>query len=288
LTVGQDTLVRLLKNAVGFGVCWIDGFGVRWMDHRVPFQRSAKLSSFSPTKYPPTAVHAVSDGHDTAERMLLTPLAGGFAPGGLAGRWMDHLVPFQRSMSISPERLAVLYDPTALQLLSDAHDTASRPQPAAPLGSAARSIDHLLPFQRSTSAPPLNATSPTAVQAVLEGQDTPARPAFWTLGVRRIDHLLPFQRSTRVESVRLVRDPTATQNLREAHDTFVNEPPGGVGAGWNDQLVPFQSPASATSGVGRPGKERLQASPTAVHAFLDGHDTARRPLRIQPAGIGMG
>ena len=82
--------------------------GVRRIDQLVPFQRAAIPHPF----HAPTAVHAFGDGHDTANRSLVV------APTGFGVGWIDQLVPFQLSASVSWWS-AMLLLPTAVQTLSD-------------------------------------------------------------------------------------------------------------------------------------------------------------------------
>jgi hypothetical protein len=91
-------------------------------------------------------VQALADAHDTPNRLLSDP------PVGLAVCSIDHLVPFQRSATVTwrwrpfPE-LA----PTAVQALADTHDTLSKTLWLPAL--AVCWIDHSVPFQRSARAP---------------------------------------------------------------------------------------------------------------------------------------
>src|SRR5437588_884580 len=55
------------------------GLGVRWIDHRLPFHRSA---SVTPTPRSPTAVQARGEVHETAYRESPSP--------GLGVAWSDH------------------------------------------------------------------------------------------------------------------------------------------------------------------------------------------------------
>jgi hypothetical protein len=65
------------------------------------------------------------------------------------------------------------------------------------------------------------------MHAVGAEQETPRTDrALGVLGVRWTDHLVPFQRS-----IELGSDPTATQNIGEAHDTPVKEPRRPAGDG---------------------------------------------------------
>jgi hypothetical protein len=55
----HDTLYKTINEAPV-------GFGGSWIDHDVPFHRSAKgSSSYVLVWKTPTAVHAVDDAHDT-------------------------------------------------------------------------------------------------------------------------------------------------------------------------------------------------------------------------------
>lgn len=112
-------------------------------------------------------------------------------------------------------------------------------------------INHLLPFQCSTSVEPLpSPPTPTAVQFVADTHDTPVSdPSPDGLGDRMIDHLLPFRRSTSVEP-RLPR-PTAVQSVADTHDTPVSAgltatlpKSGGLGEGVIDQADPFHCSTS--------------------------------------------
>jgi hypothetical protein len=97
-------------------------------------------------------------------------------------------------------------------------------------------MDHLLPFQRSTSVdllfgPPEN---PTAVQARFDVHDTASRTLPCDpggLGLRWIAHLLPFQRSTSVavpySPPATAESPTAVQARLDVHDTPLRVTPRG-------------------------------------------------------------
>jgi hypothetical protein len=63
-----------------------------------------------------------------------------------------------------------------MQALADVQDTPFKRLPSAPEGLGVVSIDHALPFHASarvSSAPELSSYAPTAVQALVEVQDTP-------------------------------------------------------------------------------------------------------------------
>ena len=61
----------------------------------------------------------LGDAHDTPSRLLLV------APAGFGVRWIDQLVPFHRSASVAAAPVRLVENPTAVQELSDAHDTPS-------------------------------------------------------------------------------------------------------------------------------------------------------------------
>ena len=78
------------------------GFGVAWMDHLVPFHRSARVMSVPErVNELPTATQAEDDVQSTA----LSALLG--APGGLGVDSTLQLVPFHRSarVTVRPSRL---------------------------------------------------------------------------------------------------------------------------------------------------------------------------------------
>jgi hypothetical protein len=71
--------------------------------------------------------------------------------------------------SLSPQDSS---DPTATHVLAEPHETSLSPK----LGSLNGWIDHRLPFHRSTNGAP-SLSEPTAVQALVEVQDTALRAA---------------------------------------------------------------------------------------------------------------
>ncbi len=110
---------------------------------------------------------------------------------------------------------------------------------------------------------------PTAVQAVVVGQETPAiepdRPL--RAGVDWINQLVPFQRSASVPMP--VAAPTAVQAVLDGHDTPLRTSPAPVGLGvlCADQLVPFHRTANVTAAV------LVVRLPTAVQNVAP-HETA--------------
>jgi hypothetical protein len=98
-------------------------------------------------------VHPLVDVHATPVSWL--------PPAGLALRWIDHFLPFQRSTSPRLEHGALLcgseqpgpvcQDPTAVHALPTVHETPLNPVKIAPAGLGVGSIDHFVPFQRWTN-----------------------------------------------------------------------------------------------------------------------------------------
>src|SRR5262249_8775613 len=112
--------------------------GVGWIDHRLPFQRSAN----APCVSDPTAVHTVVVGHETPSRMM---------PAGVGVCWIVQRQPAQRSAS-APwlPSLPSTTAPTAVHAYTDAHDTALSPAEPRIWGLGDCYRVHLMPFQRST------------------------------------------------------------------------------------------------------------------------------------------
>ena len=149
----------------------------------VPFHRSARITSLLLwlIKYQnPTAVQDLVDAHDTATSWLLV------APARCGVRWIDQLVPFHRSASVSSLFARSVKNPTAVQDLADAHDTARRLLLVAPAGFGVRWIDQLVPFHRSASVmlvPAWLVENPTAVQDLGDAHDTPGRSLYTPAGL---------------------------------------------------------------------------------------------------------
>jgi len=164
--------------------------GVAWTDHFAPFQCSARVSDLeSEILLSPTAVQEVADEQDTPSNSL--PLVTGF---GLD--CSTHLVPFQRSATVSNLEPVALLFPTAVQAVADEQDTPTRTPSLEPDGFGVGWTTHLLPFQRSASVP--LGPYPTAMQALAEEHDTPYRAPTFTRGIGWTTHFLPFQRSASV------------------------------------------------------------------------------------------
>jgi hypothetical protein len=85
-----------------------------------------------------------------------------------------------------------------MQAVVEGHDTASSSPPYGMKGADVVSTDHLVPSHRSAnvSSLVLVKTTPTAVHALVNVQDTPLKTVFGdgiTLGA--LDQRVPFQRS---------------------------------------------------------------------------------------------
>jgi hypothetical protein len=130
-------------------------------------------------------------------------------------------------------------------------------------------------------------TSPTAVQAEGEEQETPLKKSpFLSVpdGVSGdcVVQVVPSQRSaSSPESVL----PTAVQAEAEVHETAPRKYPGlcEVGDGWRLQVVPFHCSATVPSAL----NEVSRMLPTAMHAVADVHETPVRKLFGTPAGAGI-
>ena len=158
-------------------------------------------------------------------------------------------------------------DPTALQVVDEAHETPLKRLLSEPAGLGVLAIVQVRPFQRSARVEVAELSSepvkPVAVQAVAEWHETalnlsflvPARRgASWTAQV------LPFQCSasswvdTSLGPLGGLKKPTAMQLLAEVHETPVKVlealGPGlyGLGASWTAQVRPFQCSTSRATG----------------------------------------
>jgi hypothetical protein len=152
------------------------GFGVGWIDQLVPSRRCASVTSTSaPLVKNPTAVQESTREHEIPANWPYVP------PAGLGLRWIDQLVPFHRSASITSllGRPMWYQSPTAVHDRRDGHDTAMSRLLVAPLGVGVRWIDQARPFHRSAkvlSLPARLVEDPTAVQDRGDVHDTPRRP----------------------------------------------------------------------------------------------------------------
>ena len=125
------------------------------MDHAVPFQCSASV--WPSLLLLPTPVQLVALGHETPLRIVaVEPLGFGLAT-------IVQLVPSQCSAKVCGASFVPPL-PTALQLVSLAHDTPFRLGTVEPSGLGLVSIDHPVPLQCSTKVcrPELVEKFPTA------------------------------------------------------------------------------------------------------------------------------
>ena len=152
----------MLKSPGSGGTCTAR-LGVCSMDQLLPSQDSAKVI---PPRLPleslvPTAMHAATDVHDTADKKLPPPNPW---IAGLGVGWSDQAFPSQASASVKVWTSRILptatslVEPTATQLLGEVHDTPLSALPRLPLGGGGRrtgfgvaSTDQLVPFHTSAN-----------------------------------------------------------------------------------------------------------------------------------------
>jgi hypothetical protein len=158
--------------------------GVDWTDQRVPFHRSASVTTAFPelSVLAPTAVQDDGEVHAT----LLKKLPG--APVGIGTVCRCQRAPSHRSEKSptgKPELLnavpAAMHDDAVVQL------TPNRAAAGAPAGTGVAWMLHRVPFHRSARGvePGANGlAAPTAVHADADVQDTPKRaPPLAGLGI---------------------------------------------------------------------------------------------------------
>jgi hypothetical protein len=120
------------------------GTGTDWRTHCVPFHRSANGTRFpEPLMKYPTAVHAVADVQETAEKAVVV------APAGLGVALTVQVLPFHRSANGRAGPEESLESPTAMHAVAVGHDTARNAAKTAPVGLGVDWTDQLVPFQRS-------------------------------------------------------------------------------------------------------------------------------------------
>jgi len=149
------------------------GYRVSSIDQRLPSQRSASITSKPVTAKNPTAVHDVGAAHETPVSWTAVVVSG------VGVRWSAHREPFQRSANgaASPDRSVEW--PTAVHAQGDVHETPDRKLTLAPAGPVVGSSLQRRPSQRSASVVPvvprLSPECPTAMHAVVDEHETPAR-----------------------------------------------------------------------------------------------------------------
>src|SRR5437764_8513518 len=124
------------------------------------------------------------------------------------------------------------------------------------------------------------------MQAFEAVQDTPlSRTSRPPPGERTLSstQFVPFHTSAQVPVVLV---PTASHEAGDVQDTelsWVAGSSGGLGVFLTTQLVPFQCSANGVWLA-----EPLVKNPTAMHDFVEGHDTLIRKLRTAPGGFCVG
>jgi len=257
------------------------GFGVGWMRHAVPFQRSASVVPIPElSKETPVVVQAEGEVQDTG------PMKTACAPAGAGMGRILQAVPFHRSAS----GLGCPGPPMAMQNDPVRHDTPPKTLPCAPEGVGVGWTRQAVPFHRSargTEMPARLVVWPTAVHDEGDVHETMDNIPGGSVGVGRMLHRVPFHRSARNPPmlVGLWVPPTAMHDLGEVQSTLnraLAAAPARLGVDWMPHLVPFQCSPRVT-GVLR----LLIELPTAVQAEADLHDTASRKPPCAPAGLGV-
>ncbi len=245
----------------------LPGVGVFWIDHLLPFQRSARVTFpivSEAVERCPTATHAVAEVHETASR----PTNPSFGVCCIV-----HREPFQRSTTArNPKLLSTMPSvygppPTAVQATVDVHDT-----PLAKKRLGTRWIDHRDPSQRSTSAfgawRGVLLNVPTAIQKLRDVHVTSSSsltvdPA--GTGVRWIVQFVPFQRSANatppwggVLPPWSVWTPTAKQAFVDTHEIAPSAPSPGDGI--TRQLAAVAGAALATHDASATHAPRARAT----------------------------
>lgn len=79
--------------------------------------------------------------------------------------------------------------------------------------------------------------------------------------------------------------PTAVQALADVQETLARATLTRLGACWIDQVLPFQRSTSAEVPLPQQGSGGQDDDPTAMHAFVDVHDTLVKDVSA-PLGAG--
>jgi hypothetical protein len=252
-------------------------------DSSVPTNQSAP---FNPSQSPPpsqpggqddlhspTATHAVADAHDTSKSDPPIRLSCG---GSCSD---DQPEPFQRSAS-SPKR-PVPIGPNPMATQNRIHGQETRLS-AVMEGFGLGWIDHLLPFQPSTSGSEAR-SPPTAVHAFGEAQETSYNtpPPSGAGGISWINQRLPFQRSANGAGMLepTAASPTAKHARLDGHETVrsQDEVLAGIGIALIANVLPFQRSETGTPLVSLVSLTFAYSAPTAMQALADEHDTVLSP-----------
>ena len=235
----QSTPARKLNAPVWLGVAWID--------QAVPFQASASVFPLVELNEFPTAVQAVVDAQEIADRYALD------APAGLGVALMLHELPFHDSARVV--RVVVPLDsPAAMHEVEEKHETPDN-EALRPAGLGEAWTVQAVPFHASTRVADikvmLSVVDPTAVQADAAVHATPDNESFEVpvgLGVAWMFQVVPFHDSASVVELWVElsdAEPTAVHAVAEAHDTEFRDAlvPGGLGVVRMLQAVPFHASA---------------------------------------------
>src|SRR6516165_6347768 len=265
----QDTLDRKSPCVPG-------GLGVDCTVQVVPVSRSASVPAF----VPPTAMHAVTDWHQTPLR-----------PPGVCWvgvRWTVHREPSHRSANVpvglSEESAEA---PTPMQAAGAGHATPMKRLLGGLDGVGADTSLQAWPFQRSARTNclpvPVGFEVPTAMQLDAEAHETAVNPGACApagFGVGCTVQCSPFQCSARVPAS---DPPTATQSVSETQVTQFSNAPGREGIFCSRQVRPFHRCARVSE-----TPRLLLVLPTATQADCAVQATPKRLLAPAPGGLGVG
>jgi len=227
-------------------------------------------------------------------------------PGGVATATSDHEAPFHRTAI----NLAVLpggdgdSSPKARQRVLVAHEMESSAAVEAPAGIGLATIDHRLPFHRSSSGRDCTKprAAPTAQQLLLVVQETADRStdtARAGLGFDATDHFDPshWRISALLMGESVTYSPTAMQCRLDVHDTpfskFPSPSPAELGVGTfgldtTDHRLPFQCSTSVRPMATESPGAGTRYWPTATQNVLLVHDTEVSELVRAPAAVAFG
>jgi hypothetical protein len=253
--------------------------------HRRPSQPSANSSSARLRRdRPPTATQSRLDEHDSEVR-LAAPVRDGDG-----SRVTIHRSPVKRAKNRTARRCSSNV-PATTQSMGEPHHTAASSSPArrGALALLQRAPFHCSTNGRSTHGPSghpcLGSKNPTAMHATANAHDTSASPKSHHERKVRTGISLHLRPSHRCTSSRVsqpppphsVSLPTATQNVRDSHDTPVGSATVSGAGLCRDHRRP-----SHRSNNGRVA----ESDPTAVQARAELQSTASSSARGPPAARG--
>jgi hypothetical protein len=247
------------------------GFGEPRTVQLEPSHCSVNVSRWPavPLKYSPTAMHEVTDAHETPNSTFVD------VDDRLGEDCSVQLEPSQRSARVT-EWLVLFEVPTAVQAVDEAHETELSWASVGDGLGVVRSVQ-LVPSHVSATVcciPLELVVVPTAAHDGAVVHDTPLRfvlSAPDRLGVVWIDQLMPFQPSASVSCVTLEEavSPTPSHELADVHETARTSLtclPATPGAAWVVQVVPFHCSMSGAL-------EMSSGEPAATHSLAVGHET---------------